>query len=219
MREFVFCLIEIVLGIVLGCCAIFVQDIFFYIMIGLYVPLAIIFAVLLLKDRKKKNLIKEHSEKYKQIKKLNMQYDFDYEVNGNLYFRIEKKTAKNLGMFNCEEYLRHEIITHFHMYRELIEKIDKNAKDYRSYNSKIKKLKSTNTDLNREIKLDRYSFATLENALSKKIIKKEPSIKLTACFYVNYSIMTGKIYKSEHYLLTDKEVREIFKEVKENKEG
>lgn len=175
-------------------------------MVGLVILLIIIFVILLCdaivrKYKKDVLKVKEHSNRYKDILKLNMNYQFNFEINKNITIEKKVNNKPKFDKFNFEKAIYSEIKEKLSFYQNIQQCIYKNIELDKSYVKEYYDICSDIYEINtKKLRISTKKFIKIEGKICYKA-RLYPITDIDIKLVVNYTSPQGvnSYSKNKHY--------------------
>lgn len=137
-------------------------------------------------------IVKEHSELYSEILKLNSSYNF-YSNFSSAYNYFEacasKRKLDNLSLYDI---LISKIDSNFNFFTDLLSRVQQNKQNYELYCKEYNKLSSKiNAEKIKGLKIKLKTFVNIENKLCKKM-KLAPQLSISIQIKAGYTSPKGR---------------------------
>lgn len=161
------------------------------------VALVIIVVLIILKTKKNFEIVKKHSDLYKNIIFVNNKYKFDNSVKDKIQFNPIMKSKKGLDNLNLAEYVTSEIKNNKPYYEALLKSIKSNGNKYNNYLIEYKSIEKYMTQedfkkIQATEKIKHKTFINCEKKLYKSSRLEKPITNLVANFHATYTSPSGK---------------------------
>lgn len=192
------------------------------IVLGVIIIAVIIAVVVNGINNKNLRITKEYSRLYITINSLNDRYKFNHIVNSVLKFNPTLKSKRSLDNLDMYQYISNEIANSQSYYSSLFNKVEKNIRDYRNYQTEYKSIEKYITEeefskLN-NIKLKYKTFLNCEKKLYKKLKLKEPTMNLSAECHATYTSPSGRNHYWRDASYTFNQLKQMLRNVEQKQQ-
>ena len=136
-------------------------------------------------------IVKEYSELYNEILKLNISYNF-YSNFSDLYYYEDCSSKRKLDNLSLYDILISKIDSNFIYFTDLLSRVQKNIQNYELYCKEYNKLSSKmNEEKIKGLKIKLKTFINIESKLCKKI-KLTPQLSISIKIRAGYTSPKGR---------------------------
>ncbi|MCM1130583.1 MAG: HNH endonuclease [Roseburia sp.] len=168
-------------------------------------------------NKKYKNFVLQNSLRLKEAKEINSKYKFHSIANLN-----QNHTYDNENFYNeisCKDYLIYQLQFIEVSLKEVIEKINKNKKDYTNYITEIRAIKNLKEFQIPTNKFNLEKLINYEEKMLKNMIRSKPIIQLRLKVSLSRSNIYGYIYETKTETFSEEDIKVLLNKLHNKANG